>query len=152
MRFTAGSARETMPCLALPCRSDVYDFPGSAMKTYPVSFDHMLAAWNERDPTRIRGHLEQALTADVEFIDPTIVTHGIDEFAANIRGFRSKYPQADCARTSDVDSHHHLHRYGWHIVVGQQLVVAGFDVAETDSDGRVRRVLGFFGPLPALSV
>jgi SnoaL-like domain len=121
------------------------------MKPYPASFDRMLAAWNERDVALIRSHLDQALAADVEFIDPTIVTRGVDEFDANIRGFRGKYPHADCVRTSGVDTHHDLHRYSWHIVVGQQVVVAGFDVVETDAEGRVRRVLGFFGPLPALS-
>ncbi len=41
------------------------------MVSYPESFDHMLAAWNERDPEKVRGHLEKALAANVEFIDPT---------------------------------------------------------------------------------
>ena len=41
------------------------------MVSYPESFDHMLAAWNERDPEKVRGHLDKALAANVEFIDPS---------------------------------------------------------------------------------
>jgi hypothetical protein len=47
------------------------------MSNYPTSFDRMLDAWNERDPGCVRQHLNAALAADVVFIDPTIVTHGI---------------------------------------------------------------------------
>lgn len=40
--------------------------------TYPISLDHMLAAWNETDPSMVRGNLERAVTSDVEFIDPSV--------------------------------------------------------------------------------
>ena len=48
------------------------------MPEIPEAFDHMLAAWNERDPARVRAHLEKALSPEVVFIDPSIVTKGID--------------------------------------------------------------------------
>jgi hypothetical protein len=48
--------------------------------SHPESLDHMLAAWNELDPSKVRSHLERALSPGVEFIDPSIETHGIDEF------------------------------------------------------------------------
>lgn len=118
------------------------------MNAYPESFDHMLAAWNERDLNLIRSHLNKALTEDIEFIDPTIVTRGIAEFEQNVRGFRLKYPDAQLALSSGVDSHHNLHRYGWEIIVGGNVLLPGFDVTETDAELKVRRVLGFFGPLP----
>jgi hypothetical protein len=119
-------------------------------KPYPESFDHLLAAWNERDQSRIRVHLEHALAPDAEFVDPTIVTRGIDEFESNVREFRTRYPLASAARTSGIDSHHHLHRYSWHIVAEGKVLVQGVDVVETDASNKVRRVLGFFGPLPRL--
>ena len=118
------------------------------MSKYPQSFDSMLAAWNELDADQIRGHLEHALSPAARFVDPTIVTEGIDEFEQNVRGFRAKYPDSRCERTSGVDSHHNLHRYSWAIHSGQGLIVAGFDVVETDDAGLVARVEGFFGPLP----
>lgn len=120
------------------------------MSDHPQSFDHMLAAWNELDPSRIRGHLERALSPQVLFIDPSIETRGLDAFEANVRDFRAKYPDARCSRASGVDSHHHLHRYAWQIHRGDELFLPGFDVVETDEQGLVLRVEGFFGPLPPI--
>ena len=120
------------------------------MNPYPPTFDHMLAAWNERDVGKIRGHLERALAPDVCFIDPSIETHGIDEFEANVREFRGKFPDAICQRASGIDSHHNLYRYAWEIHRGDTLMLPGFDVVQVDDAGRVERVEGFFGPLPAV--
>jgi hypothetical protein len=116
---------------------------------HPVALDHMLAAWNETDPSLVRGHLERALAPDVAFIDPSVETHGLDEFEANVRRVQADLPGAEYSRTSGVDSHHGLHRYSWQIGHGGRTVVAGVDVTEVDEQGRVTRVLGFFGPLPA---
>jgi SnoaL-like domain len=110
-------------------------------------FDRMLDAWNERDNTKIRAHLDAALAASVVFIDPTIETHGIDAFEANVQEFRKKYPTASLRRSSEIDSHHHIHRYSWEIAVESRVILVGFDVSETDKTGKVTRVLGFFGPL-----
>ena len=118
------------------------------MADYPEAFDYMLAAWNELEPEKIRGHLERALSPNVHFIDPSIETKGIDEFEENVREFRSRLPDARCLRASGIDTHHRLYRYAWEIYRGQDLFLPGFDVAEVDNDGRVIRVEGFFGPLP----
>jgi hypothetical protein len=115
---------------------------------YPESLDHMLAAWNEPDPSKVRSHLEQALAPGIEFIDPSVETHGIDEFEANVRKVQAAIPGAVYSRTSGVDSHHGLHRYSWQISRDGEVVLPGFDVTEVDDQGRVNRVLGFFGPLP----
>ncbi len=115
---------------------------------HPESLDHMLAAWNESDPSAVRGHLEQALAPDVEFIDPSIETHGIEEFEANVRKVHAAIPGAVYLRTSGVDSHHGLYRYDWQISRDGEVVLPGFDVTEVDENGLVTRVLGFFGPLP----
>lgn len=121
------------------------------MSDTPPTFDHMLAAWNERDVGKIRAHLELAMAPDVVFIDPSIETHGIAEFEANVREFRGKFPDAVCSRASGIDSHHRLHRYAWAIHRGDDLMLPGFDVVEVDEQGRVLRVEGFFGPLPEIS-
>jgi len=121
------------------------------MSTYPESFDHMLAGWNETEPDRIRAHLDRALTDDVVFVDPTIVTKGRDEFEANVREFRHRWPDAVCRRTSEFDAHHDLYRYNWQITRGDAVLVLGFDVVELDTAQRVRKVMGFFGPLRKLA-
>ena len=118
---------------------------------HSTTIDNMLAAWNERDLSRVRGRFEAVLAPDIAFIDPTIETHGLDEFEENVRDFRSKYPQANIRRASGIDSHHNLHRYSWEIAIEAKVILVGFDVAETAEDGKVCRVLGFFGPLPQLN-
>ena len=117
---------------------------------HPESLDHMLAAWNEADPASVRGHLDRALAPDVEFVDPSIVTNGIDEFEANVHAVHDRVPGAEYVRTSGVDSHHDLYRYSWEIRARGRVLLQGFDVTEVDGGGRVKRVLGFFGPLPEL--
>jgi hypothetical protein len=120
------------------------------MHELPPAFDHMLAAWNERDLEQIRSHLDRALAPEIHFVDPSIETRGRDAFEANVREFRTRLPDARCSRASGVDSHHQLYRYGWEIHRGSELLLPGFDVAQLNDDGLVVQVLGFFGPLPAL--
>jgi hypothetical protein len=120
------------------------------MAEHPESLDHMLAAWNERKPERVRAHLERALSPDVVFIDPSIVTRGIDEFEANVHEVQGRLPDADYTRASRVDHHHDIVRYAWEIRRGGELLLPGFDVTELNEQGQVLRVLGFFGPLPGL--
>ncbi|MCR9095004.1 MAG: DUF2358 domain-containing protein [bacterium] len=112
------------------------------------SLAHMMAAWNEPEPARVRAHLDAALSPDVVFIDPSIVTRGIDEFEANVHEVHDRLPGAEYRRASGLDHHHDLVRYAWEIRRDGELVLPGFDVTEFDDDGRVVRVLGFFGPLP----
>ncbi|MFM7330574.1 MAG: nuclear transport factor 2 family protein [Brachymonas sp.] len=124
---------------------------GVRMSSYPPSFGAMFAAWNERDMSKVRAHLEQALSPEVEFIDPTIITRGIDAFEQSVREFRTKYPEADIRRSATLGVHHQLYRYSWEISVKSKVFLVGMDVTETDAQGRVMRVLGFFGPLPSVS-
>ncbi|MEM7706711.1 MAG: hypothetical protein AAF358_14220 [Pseudomonadota bacterium] len=120
------------------------------MSDYPDSFNHMYAAWNESDPALVRSHLEKALAADVRFVDPTINLTGIDDFEKNVHEVHQKYPGYAYSMASRVDSQHGFHRYHWAIHDNSgKLVLPGFDVVETDADGLVRSVIGFFGELPA---
>lgn len=119
------------------------------MNAEQCTVDRMLDVWNERNPELIRDRLAAVLSPEVVFIDPTIVTTGLAEFEANVRGFRAKYPEAVISRTSGIDAHHNLHRYSWQISMNGRVVLTGFDVSESSSDGLICRVLGFFGALPA---
>lgn len=122
------------------------------MNNYPETFDHMLAAWNETEPSRVRSHLEKALAQDVRFVDPSIDLIGIDDFEANVHAVHAKNPGFVYSRVSDVDSQNGFHRYHWAIHnSGGELQLPGFDVVETDENGRVACVIGFFGDLPKAS-
>ena len=120
------------------------------MPNYPESLDHMLAAWNEPEPAQVRGHLQQALTPRIRFVDPSIDVTGIDGFEANVHEVQSSLPGAVYSRTSGVDSQHNFHRYHWAIHQDGELFISGFDVVETDESGLVICVIGFFGPVPEM--
>lgn len=119
------------------------------MPAAPESFAHMLAAWNERDLKKIRAHLNKALAVDVEFVDPNYAINGIAAFAQMVKDFRTKYPDAACIRTSGIDVHHDRARYSWSVIIDAANRVDGFDTVQFSArSGKVKRVDGFFGPLP----
>ena len=120
------------------------------MPDYPESLNHMLAAWNEPEPSLVRKHLERALAPGIRFVDPSIDLTGIDAFEANVHEVQAKLPGAEYSRTSSVDSQHGFHRYHWAIHHKGELIIAGFDVTQTDDSGRVVLVIGFFGVIPGL--
>ncbi len=119
------------------------------MTEIPPALDLMLAAWNEPDASKVRGHLDQALRPDVRFVDPSIDVVGIDGFEKNVHEVHGRLPGAVYSRASGVDAQHGFYRYAWAIHQDGKLIMPGFDVTELDEAGRVARVIGFFGPLPA---
>lgn len=119
------------------------------MPNIPDSFAHMLAAWNEKDPKKIRKHLERGVAKDVEFVDPNYAIEGIPAFVEMVKEFRAKFPNAECVRTSGIDLHHDRARYSWRVNFDANTSLDGFDaVAISRKSGKVKRVDGFFGPLP----
>jgi SnoaL-like domain len=111
--------------------------------------DTYFQAWNETDATARRALLEGCMTADAELIDPTGRFRGVDGVGERIGGFHESSPGALVVKSSGVDQHNGLARYSWDIVDPHgNTVLVGLDVAEREDDGRLRRVLMFFGPLP----
>jgi hypothetical protein len=61
----------------------------------------------------------------------------------------SHFPGHRFRRASAIDTHHDIARYGWELVAADgEVAVSGLDVVDIGPDGRLRRVVGFFGPLP----
>lgn len=119
------------------------------MSNIPESFVHMLAAWNEKDPKKVRKHLERAVAKDVEFVDPNYAIEGIPAFVEMVKEFRAKFPNAECMRTSGIDLHHDRARYSWTVVIDEKNRIDGFDAVQiSKKSGKVKRIDGFFGPLP----
>lgn len=67
----------------------------------------------------------------------------------HIRSMQEKRPGAQIAMTSGTDQHHQHLRFGWKLVspAGETLV-EGIDFGELAPDGRLKKIVGFFGPLP----
>lgn len=117
------------------------------MSDRPEALERYLQMWNERDPELIRGHLDRCVSENCLWVDPLHQHVGRDALEANVREFRSTYPDADLRLGSNIDSHNDRHRYEWYITVGDELLIRGFDVVTADADGMIERVDGFFGML-----
>lgn len=107
------------------------------------------AAWNEADGAERTRLLERSLTEDAELVDPTGRFAGRRAIDDRIAGFGRRFPGARVTITSGVDEHNGFARYAWSITAaGGETILAGIDVVERSGDGRLRRVVMFFGPLP----
>jgi hypothetical protein len=105
------------------------------------------AAWGEPDPDRRRQLLEQAWAEDGTYTDPMSAVTGRDELAEHIAGFQAQMAGHRIENASQADEHHGWFRFAWRML-GPDGAVAmeGFDVGERAEDGRIRRIVGFFGP------
>jgi len=108
------------------------------------------AAWNEPDATRRRRLLEEAWADDGVYTDPTAHVEGREALAAHIAGFQQQMPGARLGGTSGIDEHHGRLRFTWVMRAADgSTVVEGIDFGELGPDGRLSRIVGFFGPVPA---
>lgn len=114
--------------------------------------DTYLAMWNETDAGRRAEHVARAWTDDGRYADPLQEAAGHAALAAMVAGVQTKFPGHRFRRTSGVDVHHDELRFGWELVAPDgSVVVAGVDVGTLAADGRLRRITGFFGPLPPVA-
>jgi hypothetical protein len=112
--------------------------------------DDYLAAWNERDEQTRAALIERAWTPEGRLIDPPFEGEGHDGIGQMAAVMHEHYADHRFERTSGVDLHHDHLRFAWQLVGPDGAVaVAGIDVADLAQDGRLARVVGFFGDLPA---
>ena len=109
------------------------------------------AAWNEQDEAARRKLLEQAWADDGVYCDPTATVDGRDALVAHIGGFQTMLPGARIETSSGVDEHDGWLRFAWTMIGADGTpAMEGLDVGELGPDGRLRRIVGFFGPFPPI--
>jgi len=108
------------------------------------------AAWNERDPSARGRLLERSLTPDAQLVDPSAGRFdGREAIGDRIASLDERFPGARVTITSGVDEHNGYGRYAWTMTNGDgNVIVEGIDVVERAEDGRLKRVIMFFGPPP----
>ena len=89
----------------------------------PTALHHYTLMWNERDENAIRGHVDRAVSEDCLWVDPQHYHVGRDALEANVRGFRSKFPNAELSLASNVDGHNGRYRYEWMIKIGEKVLI-----------------------------
>ncbi|HEV3402397.1 MAG TPA: hypothetical protein VG078_11300 [Acidimicrobiales bacterium] len=105
-------------------------------------------AWNASGADERRHHLEAALTDDCELVEPRGRFVGRQAIFERITGFSDRFPGARVDITTDVDEHNGFGRYGWKIVGADgKLLLEGTDVVERADNGKLRKVVMFFGAL-----
>ncbi len=110
--------------------------------------DTYCEAWSEPDAVRRETILKNVWAEGATYTDPRADITGIWELGAHIGRVLSSRPGAKVIRTSAVDSHHGLARFAWRVVQADgTMLPEGIDFAEISSEGKLRRIVGFFGPL-----
>jgi hypothetical protein len=128
------------------------DIQTSTTTTTATTVDTYLDAYGEPDPVRRDRLIAEVWAEDGQLIDPPLDAAGREGISAMAATVQSLYPGHTFRRTSSVDEHHGFARYEWVFVAPDGTEAAtGVDVVETDEDGRLRRVVGFMGPIPALA-
>jgi hypothetical protein len=76
---------------------------------------------------------------------------GRDAVAAHIASFGERMPGHSIRVTTGTDAHDGFARFGWGLYGPDgTLVTEGMDFVVLDDDGRIARIVGFFGPMTAL--
>ena len=107
-------------------------------------------AWNASNIDQRRQLLDAALTDDCEMVEPRGRFAGREAIIERISGFADRFPGARVDITTTVDEHNGFARYGWKILDSEgALLLDGIDFVERAADGRLCKVVMFFGTLPS---
>lgn len=113
--------------------------------------DTYCQVWSEPDAQRRAQLLAEVWSDGATYTDPTVHARGGEELLAHIANVVARRPGARIVRTSAVDEHHGLARFAWQLVEADGTRrPEGIDFVELSADGRIRRIIGFFGPFTAV--
>jgi hypothetical protein len=111
--------------------------------------DRYCLAWSEPDATLRADLLGGVWSANATYTDPTVHLVGAAQLLSHITKVQARRPGAKVIRTGDVDFHHDIARFAWHVVEADgSTLPEGLDIAFISSEGsKLERIIGFFGPL-----
>ncbi len=149
MKLNAAVATLTLFVLA------VLGAPGSAFGqglTPTEAIELWGAAWQETDEKRRMQIIEKMFAEDGIYTDPTAEVKGRAALNAHIAASQATPSENTLTMASAVDSHHGIRlRFAWVMKSPDgKVLMEGMDYGELDEDGRIRLIVGFFGPFPPL--
>lgn len=122
------------------------------MATTAETIDTYMRAWNEADARKRSALLEQCWSVDGVYIDPMSDVRGRDGLDSAIGGMHAQQTGASIVLASGVDQHHNQVRFRWEFRQPDgKTAIAGIDYGELASDGRLARIIGFWGEPPNAS-
>ena len=109
-----------------------------------------LAAWCEPDASKRAALIEQCWADEALYCDPIAEGHGRDALDGFIAGMHAQQPGAKIVLTSGVEQHHTQIRFAWAFEDKDgKRAIEGIDIGELADDGRLSRIVGFWGAPPA---
>jgi hypothetical protein len=112
--------------------------------------DTYFAMWRTTDAAERADLVAKAFTEDARHVDQHADANGHAQLVEMIAGVHAGFPGFQMARTSGVDRFGDQLRFAWELNGADGTpIVAGLDVAGLGADGRLQRVTGFWGDLPA---
>ncbi len=112
--------------------------------------DVYCSIWNEPTAARRLELFSTVLAISCRYCDPTVDVVGYESLDKHIESVRAKKPGI-VFRTTDVDIHHDVARFGWRkVLLNGLLLPEGVDFLTIDSVGKISQISGFFGPLHSL--
>ena len=109
-------------------------------------------AWGEPDVAKRRQMLNRVWADEGSYTDPATDVAGREALVNRITSHLQKYPGSKIVPSSHADVHHGMLRFAWKFVAADGKVqTEGVDFVELTPDGRLKKVVGFFGlpkPLP----
>jgi hypothetical protein len=111
--------------------------------------DRYCQVWTEPNADRRAKLLASVWAADATYTDPSVHAANAEALLTHIAKVQVRRPGATVVRTSQVDEHHGLARFAWHVVQADGTTLPeGLDLAFVSPDGaKIERIIGFFGPL-----
>jgi len=111
--------------------------------------DGWLASYADPDAARRTAAIRASWNAEGRLVDPPMEARGHQGISDQAATLLAQFPGHRFERTTAIDAHHQFLRYGWKLVDANGAgVLEGLDVMELDVDGRIARVVGFFGAQP----
>ena len=106
------------------------------------------AAWNEPDARHRRELLEKVWASEGTYTDPQSYVEGREALVEHIGRFLKNSAGARIIQSSRADFHHGMFRFVWKLVGGDgKTVMEGIDFGAPGPDGKLQRIVGFFGPI-----
>jgi len=120
--------------------------------THEATIDRYCEAWSDPDEARRAAALADVWAPGATYTDPMVHAVGAEALLQHIAGVHGQMPGARIVRTSELQTHHDAGRFAWQVVLpdGNSLP-EGLDLVLFDGNGKIVRIVGFFGPLAGLN-
>ena len=119
------------------------------MQKIAKTVDQYCSAWNKINIDTRRQILDPIWEQNAKYIDPRSDLTGSEELVQHIEKIQSSRPGATIERTSEVDLHHNIGRFNWHLKLSDGTIpLQGLDIVFFNEDqSKIQKIIGFFGPI-----